>query len=32
MARWWAVVKADGKGHKKFQTASILSVKDGGRA
>ncbi|GGS57128.1 hypothetical protein GCM10010156_14790 [Planobispora rosea] len=27
-----AVVGADGKGHKKFQTASIVSITDGGRA
>ncbi|MEU7743146.1 hypothetical protein [Nonomuraea sp. NPDC049158] len=27
-----AVVKSDGKGHKRFQTASIVSIKDGGRA
>jgi hypothetical protein len=26
-----AVVKADGKGHKRLQTASIVSIKDGGR-
>ncbi|MES9537620.1 MULTISPECIES: hypothetical protein [unclassified Actinomadura] len=25
-------VKADGKGHKKFQTASIVSIRDLGRA
>ncbi|MFC4009923.1 hypothetical protein ACFOY2_22020 [Nonomuraea purpurea] len=27
-----AVVKAGGKGHKRFQTASIVSIRDGGRA
>ncbi|MEU0564031.1 hypothetical protein ABZ297_01360 [Nonomuraea sp. NPDC005983] len=27
-----AVVGSDGKGHKKFQTASIVSITDGGRA
>ncbi|MFC5834110.1 hypothetical protein [Nonomuraea insulae] len=27
-----AVVGGNGKGHKKFQTASIVSIKDGGRA
>ncbi|MEV0402709.1 hypothetical protein [Actinoallomurus sp. NPDC050550] len=26
-----AKVKANGKGHKRFQTASIVSIKDGGR-
>ncbi|MDF5754985.1 hypothetical protein [Spongiactinospora sp. TRM90649] len=29
--KYTAVVKGDGKGHKKFQTASIVSIKDGGR-
>ncbi|NJP89416.1 hypothetical protein HCN51_08155 [Nonomuraea sp. FMUSA5-5] len=27
-----ATVGGDGKGHKKFQTASIVSIKDAGRA
>jgi hypothetical protein len=26
-----AKVKAHGKGHKRFQTASVVSIKDGGR-
>lgn len=30
--KYTAVVGADGKGHKKFQTASIVSITDGGAA
>ncbi len=30
--KYTAVVGANGKGHKKFQTASIVSITDGGRA